>query len=124
MANGPCQLDVRSCLNGPPCRAAAVLVPGLRPKAQPVGRRAVPRARRAAVPSARAGKKQLLDAATATLASGEEDEVVAALDLQPAIAGRRRRGGVRASQEGAGVPRRRRGLRPMCSSATGEERSG
>jgi len=35
----------------------------------------------------------VLDVATTALASGEEDKVVAALDLQPAIAGRRTVGG-------------------------------
>lgn len=42
-----------SFLSGPPClmgRACVVLLPGLRPKARPMGRRAGPKARRAAVP--------------------------------------------------------------------------
>lgn len=42
-----------SFLSGPPClmgRACVVLLPGLRPKARPMGHRAGPKARRAAVP--------------------------------------------------------------------------
>ena len=45
MAIGPCRPGTVSCLNGPPClsgRACTVLVPGLRPKARPVGCLAVP----------------------------------------------------------------------------------
>ena len=45
MAIGPCRPNTASCLTGPPgrpCRAYGVLVPGLRPKAWPVGRLAVP----------------------------------------------------------------------------------
>ena len=41
----PCLPDAVSCLTGPPCRScrsAGVLVPGLWPKARPVGRLAVP----------------------------------------------------------------------------------
>lgn len=42
---GPCRPDKVPCRSGPPClmgRAGGVLVPGLRPKARPVGCLAVP----------------------------------------------------------------------------------
>ena len=100
MAIGPCQPDAASCLNGPPCRlcCARAWPPAQGTARGPLGRAESTAYRR--TEHAHVGKRQpwevavavgVLDVAAAALASAEEDEVAAALDLQPAIAGRRRR---------------------------------